>query len=153
MESRAPPPIALQTDMGCFPYFVPTKEAYATSVNENQSKSEPTMKRRMRRGRFLQNGQASEIYFNGANYVGGFQDGKPNGYGLFVFADGHRYVGEFRDGQPNGRGTYTWLVGRKYVGGVKDGERHGTGKMTYPGGKVENGLWKDGKFVGAERSP
>ena len=91
------------------------------------------------------NGQGTYTFPSGTKYVGEFKDGKPNGQGTYTWPGGSMYVGQFKDGQQNGQGTYTCANGT-YVGEFRDGKRNGTGRLTLPDGTVEEGLWKDGKF-------
>ena len=76
-------------------------------------------------------------------YRGEFQNGKPNGVGIFIYPDGRKYVGEFKDGKQNGQGTITFSSGTKYVGGFKGGEKSGQGTYTWSGGSKYIGEWKD----------
>jgi hypothetical protein len=85
------------------------------------------------------------IWKNKNKYVGGFKDGKKNGYGIYTFANGNKYSGEHQDGNRHGQGTFSWADGNKYVGEYKDNKRNGQGTFTYANGEKYLGKYKDGK--------
>ena len=115
-----------------------------TTVDENQSEPEPTMKRLSLFSTaiisilflpvFLSNGQQTNTLPNGAQYIGEMKDGKPNDQGTLIWPDGWRFVGEFRDGKRNGHGMLTLPDGRKYVGEFSDGRINGQGTETFSDG-------------------
>lgn len=105
---------------------------------------------------------------NGDTYEGGWQNGHPEGTGIYRWADGSHYEGSWLAGKKHGRGMYQWPSGAQYEGdwvhgfmqGVgtyksKDGtqyagswlrdEKHGLGTKKYANGDMYEGLWKNGK--------
>jgi hypothetical protein len=82
------------------------------------------------------------------NYAGEWQNGKPNGEGVYTLSNGNTYVGQHKDGYRNGQGTFTVPNGYKYIGEWKDGYRSGQGTYTVPNGFTYVGEWKDGKRNG-----
>ena len=74
---------------------------------------------------------------------------KPNGVGTRIFLNGDKYIGEYDEGRKDGFGIFTWSNGRKYVGSWKNGKKHGQGKDLFSDGKTfYEGGWKDGKYHG-----
>lgn len=96
--------------------------------------------------------------YSNAKYYGEFQDGKPNGHGVYTFDSGNKYVGYFKDGMFNGRGTYFHLEdnqfkGDKYVGEFKDNKRNGLGVYLHANGtSPKEGVWVNGQFLRAEKT-
>jgi len=88
-----------------------------------------------------------------AKYVGEFENGQFNGYGIYLYKSGDKYVGEFKDGKANGQGTMTWGNGEKYMGKWKDDQKNGQGTQTFADGKVQTGLWQDGEFIQQDNAP
>jgi hypothetical protein len=79
-----------------------------------------------------------------------------NGQGTNIWASGEEYVGEFKDDKRNGQGTYTFdpnsqWAGDKYVGEWKDDNRHGQGTYTYADGRIYEGVWENDKFLYAQK--
>ena len=93
-------------------------------------------------------GQGVMLYSDGSQYVGQWQNGRPNGQGAYTMPDGSQYVGEFKNGFPDGIGQLIAADGSEsYTGGFKNGLYDGYGiQMTALG--VLSGPWKAGKFVG-----
>ena len=46
-----------------------------------------------------------------------------------LLKDGSEYVGEWQDGRPNGQGTHSGVNGDKYVGEWRDGKHQGQGML------------------------
>jgi hypothetical protein len=116
------------------------------------------------------NGKGVMTYPEGANYEGGWKDGrrhgqgtltnpyagqykgqwkddKPDGYGIWLFPDGAKYEGQWKSGEWNGKGTMTFPDGRKYVGEWKNDVPQGLGIMAYPNGVEVEVEFRDGTFV------
>ena len=72
---------------------------------------------------------------DGSEYVGEWQDGRPNGQGTDSGVNGDKYFGEWKDGKYQGQGMMTWPSGEKYVGEFKDNLRHAQGTLTWPDGR------------------
>ncbi len=85
---------------------------------------------------------------DGAQYVGGYVDGKKHGRGTMFFASGEKYVGEFRAGKRHGQGTFTWPDGMRYVGQSSDDKLNGQGTLTLPGGEKYAGGWRNNQYHG-----
>lgn len=77
----------------------------------------------------------------GDNYEGGFQNGKPEGQGVYVYASGDRYEGQFRNGLPNGQGVYIFADDSRIVGVFKDGNIT-QGTVIFPDGNRYVGEFK-----------
>ena len=99
------------------------------------------------------NGKGTFFYADGEKYVGTFENYSRNGHGVFTFSDGAKYVGNHKDGEMNGHGIFTWANGDQYVGEFKNGKFHGKGIKTYLNSTVEEGIWKDGWFQYASELP
>jgi hypothetical protein len=72
---------------------------------------------------YCHNVEGSYTYPNGTKYLGGFNNGKPNGKGRVTFSDGASYEGTWANDSPNGFGTY--IFNKKAI----------------------SGYWKDGKLI------
>jgi predicted aspartyl protease len=100
------------------------------------------------------NCQGKHTWPNGEEYVGEWQNNKPNGQGTYTFPSGQKYVGEFRDGKYNGQGTYTFPSGEKYVGEFRDGKPNGFGIFYNSDGSIRNkGVWIDNQFAYPSEQP
>ena len=130
-----------------------------TTINENQSKPEPMMKRlslfvvvisKVWLSLFMvgcgqPNGQGtSEARVEGKS-VEKFVNEKPISPGTYTWSDGAKYVGEFNYGMPNGQGTETFPDGSQYVGEFKNSHFDGQGSYTKPDGVDVRGEWRDNK--------
>lgn len=85
---------------------------------------------------------------DGAEYVGEFRDGKPDGIGTITLPNGNKFNGEYRDGRLNGRGMFTSSDGTTYIGEYRDGKRDGWGKQFFPDGRVIEGSIRGGRLDG-----
>ena len=93
-------------------------------------------------------GRGVMMYADGSQYVGQWQNGRPNGQGVYTMPDGSEYVGEFKNGFPDGKGRLTAADGSEsYIGDFRHGEYDGIGvQITRLG--VRSGRWKNGEYVG-----
>ncbi len=82
-------------------------------------------------------------------YSGEFQDGLPQGFGIWKHPGGAYYAGNFEQGQWNGRGTWYHPDGIKYAGYWQDGRYHGPGTLVFADGNRYDGYWYEGKKEGA----
>ena len=74
-------------------------------------------------------GKGTYVYKEGAaKYVGNFQNGMPQGYGICDYANGDRYMGE-------------WQAGAFF----------GQGLLTIRDGTVVDGFWRNGEYLGKEQ--
>ena len=81
------------------------------------------------------------IYPNGAQYKGGWKDGKESGYGEWLCVCGAEYRGEWRDGDHHGEGVWTHGQGlRRYSGGWSCGSRLGFGTLSFHSGDKFHGV-------------
>ncbi|NJK38686.1 MAG: MORN motif-containing protein [Oscillatoriales cyanobacterium SM2_3_0] len=69
----------------------------------------------------------------GANYIGSFVNGRPEGKGVYVYGNGDRYEGQFRNGLPNGQGVFIFKNDARVVGVFKDGNIS-QGTVIFPDG-------------------
>lgn len=75
-----------------------------------------------------ENGKGTKVFKEGSSkYVGSFEDGQPEGFGVCTFANGDRYRGEWSEGAFDGKGTFT----------LRDGT-------------VVSGYWRGGEYLGKE---
>jgi hypothetical protein len=62
------------------------------------------------------------ITSNYFRYIGRFQNGDFNGYGIATYLNGDKYEGIWVNNLPNGNGTFTYADGRQLIGEFKDGK-------------------------------
>lgn len=115
--------------------------------------------------------QVEHTYPNGNVYIGGWKDGKMEGwgtlsdpYGYFQYVGnwkegklngqgsltttGMKYWGDWKDGRYNGQGNLNDILGKfSYSGSFKDGEMDGQGTMIYADGTVKSGVWENGRLI------
>ena len=77
------------------------------------------------------NGHARYINEQGDLYVGWWTDDRYHGKGFFTWGDaheeaGHKYIGQFENGIRNGYGVYKWPDGRK-LGKWKENRKRSDG--------------------------
>jgi hypothetical protein len=119
--------------------FPPQSSASDWDYNGSRAKSEAAVP--------LQD-HGTMITPEGAEYVGNFKDGKPDGHGTLTCANGDEYVGNFKDGAREGHGTWRMANGNEYVGGNKDDKPHGQGTYTFANGEKYVGNRKAGNIDG-----
>ncbi|MBR4324173.1 MAG: caspase family protein [Bacteroidales bacterium] len=79
-------------------------------------------------------------------YIGFFDGGFPNGYGILYFASGDTYIGEVKNNRPDGKGTYVFQEdGGRYVGYFKNGEPEGPIEEVLTSGKSYLDLYVKGE--------
>jgi len=89
----------------------------------------------------------------GIYYFGSFDQGQPNGKGIFLSTDPEGngkelYLGEIKDGKYNGFGNRYKGVGLHYQGGFKNDMQHGKVlEITKSGNQIDTtiGIWRNGK--------
>lgn len=69
------------------------------------------------------------------------------GQATAVYENGDQYVGGFVSGLREGSGVYTWKSGAVYTGKYSVNVRNGRGKLTYPDGSWFDGLFADGQRI------
>lgn len=70
-----------------------------------------------------------------------------NGKGSYLFANGDIYVGGFQNGLPDGFGKIQFNKGDSYEGEMERGFMHGKGIMISSNGNKVQGYWEFGKFI------
>ena len=81
-------------------------------------------------------GKGTLTYKNGDIYLGEFENGEKNGFGLLIFAEDDEdeaqltFRGIFENDQRQGNGTMIWKNGEKYVGNWKNDQRSGQGSYS-----------------------
>jgi hypothetical protein len=88
-----------------------------------------------------------EFVNKGQVFEGEFQNGKPEGFGIYLWNTGAKHIGFYKNGGKNGQGTETFINGDKYVGQYKDEQRHGLGIYTYANGRRQEGIWENSNFI------
>ena len=68
----------------------------------------------------LKRGFGTQVWQDGAKYVGEWKDGKAEGNGTFFHSNGDVFEGEFKQDKANGYGTYKHKSGQTYEGGWID---------------------------------
>lgn len=118
-------------------------------------------------------GQGVLTRADGSRYVGGFNEGKAQGWGnsyhpdgsayegewvqndksgngVETYSDGTQYRGQFWLGYREGRGSYQSTAGGRIFEGEMQGDRfHGKGAYHFPDGRVFSGQWLCGQMNGA----
>lgn len=83
-------------------------------------------------------------------YVGGFNGGRPNGYGTLTTPTGTKYQGNWKDGVLDGKVKCHFANGNMYVGEIKNKKPHGMGIFTWASGERIEGRWQDGLYYGKQ---
>ncbi len=99
----------------------------------------------------LPHGMGTLIYrkgMAGKQYVGHFQNGEINGWGVLDFSNGNQFEGEFREGDLHGHGTCKWSSGAVYTGNLQNGKKDGQGTYTWLNGDTYEGEWVNDKMHG-----
>jgi len=82
------------------------------------------------------------IFRNGNEYVGGWQNNIPTGFGSLTLMNGDKVEGDFVDGVLQGQGKLITSEGDQFEGEWRDGKREGEGRMRYSNGNEYVGAWK-----------
>ena len=82
------------------------------------------------------------------SYWGRWDNGVPQGEGVFLFADGGTYRGAFQESLPHGEGEAEYPGGARYRGRWARGLRHGPGREETPDGAVFEGVYELGVRTG-----
>ena len=81
-------------------------------------------------------------------HVGNFENGVPEGRGIFRHACGDVYEGVFRAGELRGLGTLRTASGDVYSGAFRGSRPEGRGTLRCSSGHVYDGEFRDGRPVG-----
>ena len=73
----------------------------------------------------LKHGFGTQVWQDGAKYVGEWKDGKAEGNGTFFHSNGDVFEGEFKQDKANGYGTYKHKSGQTYEGYWNDDLQEG----------------------------
>lgn len=65
--------------------------------------------------------------FGERHFLGNWEKGKRNGYGVIHLSDGESYKGQWKDNKFDGKGCYEYANSGRYNGEWKQGEKHGEG--------------------------
>ena len=84
------------------------------------------------------------VYSDGSVYVGEFENGIKNGYGVYYFSNGDVYEGNFKDDKRNGYGVYYFSNGDEYEGNFENGQITGEGTYRWASGRVYTGVFENG---------
>ena len=121
-----------------------------TQINNSRIKFNPE---RDRLGKFFgtnkSSGFGAMVYEDKECYVGGWQDEKKHGQGVYIWKDGAVFIGEF-DQNKLKQGSIMYANLESYQGNFEDNKRNGSGTYFYRPGSTKDpvlGLWKDGKLV------
>jgi hypothetical protein len=79
---------------------------------------------------------------DGAHYDGGWREGRQSGFGLAEGPPGLVYEGTWVRGQKQGFGREVRPDGSAYEGDWLEGKRHGQGRATFADGTVHDGTWE-----------
>lgn len=89
-----------------------------------------------------------ECKFDDMTITGYFENGQANGYANQIFSNGDNYIGNFNDGKREGYGVYTWKASNTiYYGEWKNDKIAGYGYLTKDNITSEAGIYQDGKLV------
>ncbi|XP_073760473.1 MORN repeat-containing protein 4 isoform X2 [Callorhinus ursinus] len=92
---------------------------------------------------------------DGGIYLGHFENGLFNGFGVLTFSDGSRYEGEFAQGKFNGVGVFIRHDNMTFEGEFKNGRVDGFGLLTFPDGSHgiprNEGLFENNKLLRREK--
>lgn len=99
-----------------------------------------------KQGEFL----GSSLVENGK--IGCIQGDCENGKGTYVFKEGAaKYVGSFEDGEIEGFGICTYANGDRYRGEWSEGAFGGKGTLTLRDGTQISGYWRNGEYIGKDQ--
>ncbi|TNE64087.1 MAG: peptidase C14 caspase catalytic subunit p20 [Bacteroidetes bacterium] len=83
--------------------------------------------------------------------IGCIQGDCDNGNGSYIFKEGSaKYVGDFQNGQPDGFGICSYANGDRYRGEWAEGAFMGKGTLYLHDGTEVAGYWRAGEFVGTD---
>lgn len=87
-------------------------------------------------------------YANGDIYDCNWCDNKAKGFGELAKANGSKYIGEWDNDQPHGEGTESWPDGTEYKGTYARGLKDGKGTYIWSDGTKYEGEWSNDKIEG-----
>lgn len=87
----------------------------------------------------LKQGQGTQIWIDGARYVGQWNEGRACGQGTFYHTNGDIFKGEFQNDKANGFGKYEHKSGQTYEGDWVEDLQEGRGKETLADGSFYEG--------------
>lgn len=97
----------------------------------------------------VQHGEGHQIWEDGREYRGGFNNGMYHGHGKMTWQDSsgtQQYEGEYHKNLKHGKGKFLFGDGRSHEGQWKDGKRTGPGIYINSKGKSREGIWKEDKL-------
>lgn len=75
-------------------------------------------------------------------YKGNFFNDLMHGYGEYHYSDGSQYLGQWYYGKKHGKGKMIFPDGKIYTGNFENDEVNGLGKKVYPNGETYEGWFK-----------
>jgi hypothetical protein len=88
------------------------------------------------------------IFANSNVYEGCFSNGKFHGdHEVSRMKDGRKYIGGFVNGKREGYGEYTWANGSNYKGEWKNNLQHGKGVFTDKNGVITESVFENGQEI------
>jgi len=125
---NSPPPLLT----GCLTSFVRNLNGYTGHINTHKER----------------HGEGTQIYENGSEYRGQWENNQLHGDGVLIFPERKRvYEGQFAYYKIHGKGKMTTKDKHFYDGDWVNGKRHGSGKMKNELGTYD-GQWNDDMMHG-----
>ena len=75
-------------------------------------------------------------------YKGNFLNGVIHGYGELYYSDGSMYLGQWYNEKKHGQGKMIYLDGKIYTGNFENDDVNGFGKKVYPHGEIYEGWFE-----------
>ncbi len=94
------------------------KDNYVDGVKLENNRKEGVIFFRQKQGiwDWYDNGNEITDY----KYKGEYENGEPNGWGIFKYPTGELYEGEYKDGKTHGKGTFIYPNGSKSIGEFRE---------------------------------
>lgn len=86
------------------------------------------------------------------NYEGQWLNNKPSGYGVYHYLLNdkmNKYMGEFNDGLKEGFGIFEYSDGQVYEGEWFNDKKEGMGILTFADGSKYQGMFSDDRMTGS----